>query len=198
MIGQQAHRLRVRTIMPSSPQPPDLDLWLPHPAVRTRHRRDAPVDEAALWAAAKTVRLRDCRILGRLIRRRIPGLTPGLTFDQLFGNPPFNVLADGPTHRLSALCGRIWTVRGEFTTLEDPADFLEWREPGTVRVLFAHWAEPARDGSALISDVRIAASDRRGRLLLRGVEPFIAAFQGLVGTEPLGLAAQRAGGRPAG
>lgn len=151
-----------------------------------------------MWAAAKTVRLRDSRVLGRLVRTRIPGLTANLTFDELFANPPFNVIDNGPTHRLSALCGRIWTVSGDFTMLDDPADFRVWREPGTVRVLFAHWVEPAQGGSALISEVRIAASDRRGRLLLRGVEPFIAAFQGLVGTEPLSLAARRAGRRPAG
>jgi hypothetical protein len=172
--------------------PPDLDFWLPQPAVHTRHRRDAPVDEAALWAAAKTVRLQDCRILGRLIRARIPGLTPELTFDAVFANAPFSVIEDGPTHRLSALCGRIWTVRGDFTPLDAPADFLTWSEPGTVRVLFANWAEPADGGSALVSDVRIAASDRRGRRLLRTLEPFIGAFQGLVGTEPLSVAAQRA------
>src|SRR3954451_7169166 len=144
---------------------PDLDAWLADPAVRTRHRRAAPVDASALWTAAGTVRLRECRVLGRLIRARIPGLAPDLSFDELFAGAPFTVLDEGPTHRLSALCGRIWTVRGGVTVLADPSDFLTWGEPGTVRVLFANWAEPSEGGATLVSEVRVGAVDGRARLL---------------------------------
>ena len=170
----------------------NLDSWLREPLVRTHHRRDSPTSEAELWASAATVRLRDCRILGRLVRARIPGLRANLTFDELFRREPFNLLDDGPTHRLSGLCGRIWTIRRDFALLSEPADFLTWDEPGTVRVLFANWAEPTEAGSALVSEVRIAAVDRRATLYVRALEPFIAAFQGLVATEPLGIAARRA------
>ena len=171
----------------------DLDHWLDTPVVRTRHRRESPADPAALWSAAGTVRLRDCRLLGRLIRARIPGLSASLTFDELFHGDPFIVLDEGPTHLLSGLCGRIWTVRRDFTVPDDPGDFRTWRMPGTSRVLFASWAEPAPGGgSALVSEVRVAAVDRRAALYVRGLGPFIAAFQGLVAIEPLSLAAQRA------
>src|SRR3954451_21828271 len=112
---------------------PDLDAWLADPAVRTRHRRAAPVDAPALWAAAGTVRLRECRVLGRLIRARIPGLAPDLSVDELLAGAPFTVLDEGPTHRLAALCGRIWHVRGEFRLLAEPSGFLPRGEPGTVR-----------------------------------------------------------------
>jgi hypothetical protein len=40
--------------------------------------------------------------------------------------------------------------------------------------------------------VRVAAVDRRAALYIRGLSPFIAAFQGLVGVEPLTVAVQRA------
>jgi hypothetical protein len=172
--------------------PVDLDRWLSEPVLRTNYRRESPATAAVLWESAATVRLRDCRILGRLIRARIPGLQASLSFSELFRSDPFNLLEEGPTYNLSGLCGRIWTVRGDFARLSQPSDFPNWHEPGTVRVLFADWAEPTESGSALVSEVRIAAVDRKAALYLRGLKPFIAAFQGLVAKEPLQIAVQRA------
>jgi hypothetical protein len=86
-------------------------------------------------------------------------------------------------------------VRGEFGSLDEPQAFLDWDEPGTVRVLFAHWAEPLAAGAALRSEVRIAAVDRRAGVYLRALEPFIGAFQGLVGLETLSAAVRRAEAR---
>ena len=179
----------------SSVAPVDLDGWLAEPTVRTRQRRESPTPEAELWACAQTVRLRDCRVLGRLIRARIPGLKASLTFDELFRHDPFNLLETGPTHALSGLCGRIWTVRGDFAVLSDPAEFRVWEVPGTVRVLFANWTEPSGKGAALVSEVRIGAVDGRAARYVRALGPFIGAFQGLVGVEPLSIATQRAARR---
>jgi hypothetical protein len=169
----------------------DLDRWLDDPVLRTRHRREAAATPAALWAAAETVRLRDCRVLGRLVPARIPGVDAGLTFGELFRDPPFTPLEEGRTHALSGLCGRIWTLRGDFAPLRGPADFEGWSEPGTVRVLFANWTEASARGAALVSEVRIGAVDRRAARYVRALEPFIAAFQGFVATEPLRIAVQR-------
>jgi hypothetical protein len=179
----------------SSVAPVDLDGWLAEPTVRIRQRRESPTLEAELWACAQTVRLRDCRVLGRLIRARIPGLQASLTFNELFRHDPFNRLETGPTHALSGLCGRIWTVRGDFAVLSDPAEFRVWEVPGTVRVLFASWTEPTAKGAALVSEVRIGAVDGRAARYVRALEPFIGAFQGLVGVEPLSIAARRAARR---
>ena len=172
--------------------PVDLDRWLPEPVLRTNYRRESPATAAELWESAATVRLRDCRILGRLIRARIPGLQASLSFNELFRSDPFNLLDDGSAYVLSGLCGRIWTLRRDFTLLSQPEEFLTWHVPGTVRVLFANWAEATGSGSALVSEVRIAAVDRKAALYVRALKPFIAAFQGLVATEPLQIAAHRA------
>jgi hypothetical protein len=175
------------------PVPPvDLDRWLAEPALRTSHHRESSTSEEELWAAAGTVRLRDCRILGRLVRARIPGLQASVTFDALFRNDPFNLLEEGPNYALSGLCGRIWTVRRDFVVLSRSTEFLTWRVPGTVRVLFANWAEATVGGSALVSEVRIGAVDRRAALRVQALKPFITAFQGLVGVEPLSIAVRRA------
>ena len=175
-----------------------LDDWLAKPAVRTVHRRESSCDVAELWACAGQVRLGDCRLLGRLVRARIPDLRPDVTFRELFHDEPFILLEEGPAHTVSALCGRIWSVRRDFATLSDPAAFRTWQVPGTVRVVFAHWAQATAGGAELVSEVRVAPVDRRARIYLRGMEPFIGAFQGLVGAEALNAAVRRAEVTPAG
>ena len=171
---------------------PDLDRWLSDPAVRTQHRRKSSASVDRLWQAAATVRLCDCRLLGRLVAVRLRGSRPQLTFDELFRAPPFVTLQRGPTSALFGLCGRIWTVRGELGSLAGPQSFLDWDEPGTVRVLFAYWAEPSGARAGLHSEVRVAPVDRRAAVYLRTLGPFIAAFQGLIGLETLSLAVRRA------
>jgi hypothetical protein len=172
---------------------PDLDVWLPAPAVRTFHRREARADPGDLWRAARTVRLADCRMLGRLVRWRIPGVPADVTFGELFASEPFTVLEEGEAHSVSGLVGRIWTLRRDYPRLEGAEAFRRWDRGGTARVLFAHWAEAAGPGrSALASETRVDVRDRQGRLGLRVVRPLIAAFEPLVGTEALALAARRA------
>jgi len=174
---------------------PDLDRWLSAPALRSAHRREARADAPALWAAALAVRLGDCRLLGRLVRTRLGVGDAETTFEELFRNPPFALLEHGPSSSLSGLCGRIWSVRGELTAPASVEAFREWSEPGTARVLFAHWVEPAPGGSAIHSEVRVDAVDRRAARCLWALEPFIATFQGLVARESLSVAVRRAEGR---
>jgi hypothetical protein len=172
---------------------PDLDAWLPDPSVRTYHRREAQATERKLWAAAGQVRLADSRMLGRLVRWRIPGEPARITFRELFATDPFLLLEHGQTHSVSGLVGRIWTLRRDYPHLEGPEVFRDWKQTGTVRVLFAHWTEPAGTGrSWLVSEVRIAAADRQARLGVRLVRPLIAAFDPLIENEALALAARRA------
>jgi len=174
---------------------PDPGRWVPAPARRTRHRRVARAGPDELWRAALAVRLRDCRLLGRLVRARLGPGDPALTFDALFRAAPFVVLEEGPTWLLSGVCGRIWSPRAELSALANADAFRDWDEPGTARALFAHWAEPlAGGGAAISSEVRVDAVDRRAVLRLRTVEPLIVGFQSLIGVEALALAVRRAEG----
>lgn len=162
---------------------PDLDRWLPDPQVRIHHRREAGVDPDTLWQAARDVRLADARRLGRLVRLRIPGLSPELRFEELFRRPPFNVLEDGPMLLVSGLVGRIWTLRRDYPTLTSPEEFRDWCRSGTVRVLFANWVEPADHGAALVVEARVGAVDRWARLGLGAVRPLIASSHGLISSD---------------
>jgi hypothetical protein len=160
--------------------PDSLDTWLPDPTVRVRHSRASSAPGERLWEAARTVRLRDTRVLGRLVRWRIPGTPAEISFDEMFRRPPFLVLDERAEQALvSGLVGRIWTLRRDYPELTDPEEFRAWDHPGTARVLFANWIE----GTTLISETRVEAFGVQGRLGLRAVGPLIRGFQHLVGSD---------------
>jgi hypothetical protein len=167
------------------PVKPDLDHWLADPAIRVAHRRESSAPAPRLWEAARSVRLADTSLLGRLVRLRIPGVPPDVSFDEMFRRPPFVVLEADPDGSLvSGLVGRIWTLRRDYPELDDPEDFRRWSTGGTARVLFANWVEPAGAGrTALRSETRVEALGAQGRLGVAAVRPLVAAFQQLIGSE---------------
>ncbi len=173
-----------------------LDAWLASPTVRTHHRRSAAAPAEALWRQATEVRLNETRSLGRLVRWRIPGIEPGMTYHELFRSYPFVVLEEDRRLLITGLCGRIWTLARDYPRLGGPSEFAGWDEPGTVRVAFAHWVREAGDGRAeLVSEARVEPVDARSALRLRALWAVIGKFERLVGAEPLARAARRAEGR---
>jgi hypothetical protein len=172
---------------------PDLDDWLADPTIRVSHRREAAVRQAELWEAARTVRVADTRILGRLVRWRIPGVPATIAYDELFRTSPFTVLHDEDGALVCGLVGRIWTLRRDYPALSGPQDFRSWSEPGTARVVFANWVEPGGSGRAtLVSETRVGVTDRDGLVGLTAVRPLIAAFHSLVGREAIMAAVRTA------
>ena len=171
---------------------PRLEDWLDTHAVRTHHRRTAAADPAGLWAAAQAVRISEARGLGRVVRWRIPGLRTDQTFDAMFRAYPFTLLDEGETFSLSGLCGKIWTLARDYPRLAGPEDFRTWDEPGTVRVLFAHWVVPVNGGAELFSEARVDPVDRSAALRLRALWTVIGGFERLVGAEALTIAARQA------
>lgn len=170
-----------------------LDQWLPDYSVRTFHRRSAPVDQAALWAAATTIRLADTGRLGKLVSWRIPGVRGSQTYHELFRAYPFTVLQEDGDALVSGLVGKIWTLARDYPALADAHAFAGWDERGTVRVAFAHWVRPLGDGTAeLCSEARVHAVDATARLRLKAIWAVLGPFERLVGAEPLELAVRRA------
>jgi hypothetical protein len=123
--------------------------------------------------------------LGRLVRWRIPGLPDGVTYAELFASPPFTVLDEGDGWSVSGLAGRIWTLRRDYPRLEGAEAFARWAEPGTVRVVFAHWVEEREGGSALLSEARVAPVDRGAALRLRALWAVVGPWERLIGGEAL-------------
>lgn len=173
----------------------DLDAWLSDPAIRTRHRRTAAgASPDALWEAANALRVDATGPLGRLIRWRIPGLPAAVTFGELFAQPPFAVLAEGERWSVSGLVGRIWTLRRDYPRVEDADAFAAWSQPGTVRVLFAHWVEAGDGRATLVSEARVAAVDRGAALRLRALWTVLGPAERLIGGEALARATRNASG----
>jgi hypothetical protein len=174
-------------------RPENLDAWLQGPVVRTRHERHAAAPAEVLWDAALSVRLSDTGTLGRLVRWRIPDTPEHQTYRALFAQYPFVLLDEGPGWSLSGLCGRIWTLHRDYPRLAGPEAFRAWDRPGTVRVLFAHWVQELGDGtSAIVSEARVAPTDRAAMLRLRSMWAVMGVFERLIGAEPLAVAAERA------
>jgi hypothetical protein len=172
---------------------PDLDHWLPDPSLRVAHRRESRVAPDRLWQAARSVELTDASLLGRLVRWRIPGTTPGVSFDELFRSPPFMVLEEEESALVSGIVGRIWTLRRDYPRLADPEAFRAWSERGTAKVAFANWVEPVgQQGAVLASETRVEPIGAQGRVGVRAVSPLIRAFHPLVGSEGIEAAVRRA------
>jgi hypothetical protein len=171
----------------------DLDAWLPDPQVRRSHRRSARADPDVLWRAAADVTIAEAPRLGRAVRWRIPGTPADISFRELLRSYPFTVLAEGERWSVSGLCGRLWTLRRDYPRLETPEDFLEWDEPGTVRVLLADWVEPEGDGRAAVcNESRVDPVDRGAGFRLRALWAIVGGLERLVGGEALNAATRRA------
>jgi hypothetical protein len=179
-------------IIDNRPVAPQLDLWLADPSVRVAHARSSQATADSLWRAAREIELRQTRMLGRLIRWRIPGLPASTRFDALFRQPPFTVLEEHEHALISGLVGRIWTLRRDYPALEDPEEFRDWSEVGTAKVLFAHWVETVQAGALMRSETRVKAFGAQGRIGLASVRPLISGFQHLVASDAMALAVRRA------
>ncbi len=171
----------------------ELDGWLPDPEIRTRHRRASSAAPDALWAAARAVHLDQTRTIGRLVRWRIPGVPDDETFAGLLAHEPFAVLDEGERWSVSGLCGRIWTLARDYPRIDGPGAFAAFDEPRSVRVLFAHWVQEGEDGgSEIVSEARVAPTDRLAAIRLRTLWLVVGPFERLIGAEPLALAVARA------
>ena len=173
---------------------PDLDRWLPDPAIRVAYGRTSTAGPGELWRAAQEVTLADAALLGRLVRWRIPGLARDTRFDDLFREPPFLVLHEADHTLVSGLAGRIWTLRRDYPRLRSAAEFDDWSAGGTARVVIATWVDDDASGAALRAEARVEAIGARGRLGVRAVRPLVNRFGPLVGSDGLGAAVRRAEG----
>jgi hypothetical protein len=166
--------------------------------VRVRHQRSAAASADELWRAAGRLRLRETPVLGKAVSWRIPGTAPALTYRDLLRRYPFVVLEEGERWSVSGLCGRIWTLQRDYPELAGAEEFLAWDQPGTVRVLLAHWIEPDGEGRhALVSEARIKPTNRLAAIRLRALWLVVGRFDRFIAGEVLRNAARSAERSPA-
>jgi hypothetical protein len=172
---------------------PDLDDWVPRPVLRVAHRRRSRCEPERLWSAARSVKLNETAVLGRLIRWRIPGTPRDIAFDELFRRSPFTVLDERDGMLVSGLVGPIWTLRRDYPELAGPEEFRDYGTSGTAKVVFANWVEALPEGGAVLaSESRVAPIGGQGRLGVAAVRPLVSAFGHLVGSDGIAAAVWRA------
>ncbi len=166
--------------------PPDLDRWLPDPALRVAHRRESSATAERLWAAAQAVTARRHRVLGRLVRWRIPG-TPAraVVRASCSATRRSSSLDEASTPSSAASSGRIWTLRRDYPRLDDPEEFRAMVDRAAP--LACHVRQLGRAGGSAGGARSISESPRRadrcpGPDRARGRAPVDRRFQNLVGT----------------
>ena len=161
----QPHASRRR--YPSAPNPPTS--WTPGsptPTVRTHHRRPADGRRRTLCGTRRAT-LRLVRHAHARPARPLADPGPRARADLRRAVPrlPVHRARGGRARTCSPACaggsGRSpATTRGSTGPRRSPA----WDEPGTVRVLFAHWVETdATDGAELVTEARVQPTDRTRR-----------------------------------
>jgi hypothetical protein len=173
---------------------PSLDDWLPKHTIRTRHRRATRADPEELWEEAIRVPVRDARILGPLIARRLGPHLPSadVTFRELFRTGIFTLLEEGERYSISGAAGRIWSPAGPFERFESAADYRKYDSPGTAKVVVLNAVREHPRGAQIVSEARVWCTDRRAWLHFMPLWGVVAPFDLLVGREVLRSVARRA------
>jgi hypothetical protein len=174
--------------------PPDLDRWVANPAISVSHHRRSAAPPDRLWEAAQNVMLRETSLLGRLIRWRIPGTPADISFQELFRNPPFLVLHEADRVLVSGLVGPIWTLRRDYPQPASEAEYRDFSQRGTARVVFANWVQADTEGGSatLTSEARVEAIGAQGRVGVAAVRPLVRAFHPLIATDGIEAAVRHA------
>jgi len=173
---------------------PSLDHWLPKHTVRTRHRRAARVEPDALWEEATRLRVRDARILGPVIARRLGRHLPSadVTFRELFRTGIFTLLEEGERYAISGAAGRIWSPAGPFERFESAADYRKYDSRGTAKVAVLTAVREHPRGAQIANEARVWCSDRRAWLHFMPLWSMVAPLDLLIGREVLRSVARRA------
>ena len=128
------------------------------------------------------------------MRWRIPGVSDGQTFTELFSHYPFTLLDEGDMWSVSGLCGQIWTPARDYARLSGPGGVPRLGpSAGRCGCCSRTGRSRASDGrSTLVSEARVEPVDPSARVRLRALWTVIGPFERLVGAEPLTVAVQRA------
>ena len=171
--------------------------WLPDSHAHLSYRRQSTVPPDVLWEAATQVRLADAPRLSRLVHWRLGSHAPAtdMTFQDFFRTGIFIQLEEGEHYSVSGVAGRIWTPSGQYERFATAADYKEYEESGTAKVVFLTWVREHPKGSEIANEAHILVYGRRARVIFWPFWQVVHPFGRLIGAEGLALAVKRAEGR---
>jgi hypothetical protein len=174
-----------------------IDNWLPGCHARLHNARASTATPDELWDAAQAVRLRDAPRLHRLIRWRLGkhAPPPETTFEEFFRTGIFMLLEEGERLDISGVAGRIWAPSGEYAQFETAAEYREYRQRGTAKVVLKIEVRGHKRGSQIVSEARIWCADRRTQLIFRPFWAVVRPFAHFIYSEGFAVAVRCAEGR---
>jgi RNA polymerase sigma-70 factor (ECF subfamily) len=180
--------------------PGTLDEVLPRPHFRERHERRIAAPPAAVWAALQALRAQDIPVARALMALRgLPARLTGAPRQATAGGPfltsaPVPLLAADPGRRV--LLGGVmqpWRLRGgPAPPALDAAGLAAFAEPGWVKTAMDLVLVPDGDGTRLLTETRIEATDRRSRLRFGAYWIVVRAGSGVIRHELLRQVERRA------
>lgn len=165
-------------------------LGLP-PAEALEVIKSIPPDEIRLVRTLIELRNLPGRLVGRpRFGRGISGSIP--LFEQIidFG---FCLLGEAESSEVAfGLIDQSWKVSGgRRAPVEDVREFIEFSEPGFVKIGSNLLAQPSRDGAFVSTQTRVFATDARTRRVFGAYWLFIRPFSGLIRKSWLQAAARQ-------
>ena len=129
------------------------------PAAALRAAREVSAREMPLSLVMLTL-----RAIPLMVSRRRVIMPRGPLWDDLMRTAGFAAFEDEPGRPLlMGYIGRPWKPTGGGASVDTPAEFIAWDEPGWAKVAAAFWAEPNGSGTQLLTETRIHLTDESAR-----------------------------------
>lgn len=177
MLGSFDGPSRLSPVLTQQPRPL-LDDVLPHFDVHEVHETWTPAPIYVAYAAVKQVTAREVRLLMPLEILR--GLPPWLIGRRPFRPKPSAPLLDtftagvvplgerAGTEIVAGAVGRFWRLAGnEPALVRTREEFLAFTEPGYAKAAVAFTVLPAREGSRVLTETRVAGTSLEATRVFR-------------------------------
>lgn len=174
--------------------PLELDDIIPAPHFREHHERLIAAPAGAVWQALWNLRLGDLALSRTLMRLRALGRQLPMVTEPFLENGPVPVLGAEPERAVVA-GGALQPWRpsgGRRPPALDAAGLRDLAEPGWVKVGYDFVLEARGAATRLTTETRVAATDRRTRLLFGIYWTAIRPGSGLIRREMLRAVARAA------
>jgi hypothetical protein len=155
-----------------------IEEWISDPIASERHQRFVRATPERTVELALELPAGGDGVVGALTRLR--GMKSGGTMEEFLANNGFVFLSREPREVVVGIGARA-DLFGDKGMLADAADWRGWNQPNSVKAAATFRAVPDGDGSVLVTETQVAATDeqarRRFRVYWTAIRPFSALIR---------------------